>query len=222
MNVVFIGANNPETARQIESTQRAVTNFNVLGFIDNDPAKKGTTFVGYPVFGGFEELDAVLERDVYFVNLITGSTRTRFETSRHVARRGGRFTNLIDPRIDVRMTQIGVGNYVQDGVVIQAAAVIGNNSSIHTMAVIAHEAVVGNSVFVAHEVSVSGAVTIGDGTFIGTNASIIPRVTIGRWVTVGAGTVVTKDVPDYSVIVGNPGRIIKTNEAAYESGDIFS
>ena len=43
---------------------------------------------------------------------------------------------------------------------------------------------------------------------IGANATIICGVTIGQYALIGSGTVVTKDVPDYSLIVGNPGRVI--------------
>lgn len=49
---------------------------------------------------------------------------------------------------------------------------------------------------------------IGENCFIGVNATILPGVKIGNEVIVGAGTVVTKDVPDNSVIVGNPGKIL--------------
>jgi len=41
---------------------------------------------------------------------------------------------------------------------------------------------------------------------------VCPGVTIGRGVTVGAGSVVTKDVPDFHVVAGNPARIIKKIE----------
>jgi acetyltransferase EpsM len=40
---------------------------------------------------------------------------------------------------------------------------------------------------------------------------VLPEINIGKWTTIGAGAVVIKDVPDGAVIVGNPGRIIKTN-----------
>jgi len=52
-------------------------------------------------------------------------------------------------------------------------------------------------------------ITIGDDVWIGGMAVICPGVTIGNGVVVGAGSVVTKDVPDYVVVAGNPARIIK-------------
>jgi len=51
---------------------------------------------------------------------------------------------------------------------------------------------------------------IGRNCFIGVRAIILPGVRIGNEVVVGSGTVVTKDVPSHSVVVGNPGRIVKT------------
>jgi acetyltransferase EpsM len=60
-----------------------------------------------------------------------------------------------------------------------------------------------------YNVSVSGNVSIGEGTLIGTGAVILPNIKIGKWCKIGAGAVVTKDIPDYSVVVGVPGKIIK-------------
>jgi UDP-2-acetamido-3-amino-2,3-dideoxy-glucuronate N-acetyltransferase len=44
------------------------------------------------------------------------------------------------------------------------------------------------------------------GCSIGANATIVPGVTIGRYAFIGAGTVITKDVPDYALMLGNPGK----------------
>jgi acetyltransferase-like isoleucine patch superfamily enzyme len=52
-------------------------------------------------------------------------------------------------------------------------------------------------------------VVIGDDVWIGANAVILPGVTIGRHVVVAAGAVVTKDIPDYSLVAGIPAKVIK-------------
>ncbi|MFC2420190.1 MAG: acyltransferase [Treponema maltophilum] len=49
--------------------------------------------------------------------------------------------------------------------------------------------------------------------WIGAGATILPGVCVGAHAVVGAGAVVTKDVPDYAVVVGNPARIVKTLDA---------
>lgn len=49
---------------------------------------------------------------------------------------------------------------------------------------------------------------------IGQGSFIMPGVTVGRNSFVGANTVVTKDVPDYSIVVGNPGKVIKKYDFA--------
>ena len=43
---------------------------------------------------------------------------------------------------------------------------------------------------------------------IGANATIICGITVGKYAFIGSGAVVTKDVPDYALVVGNPGRIV--------------
>jgi virginiamycin A acetyltransferase len=54
------------------------------------------------------------------------------------------------------------------------------------------------------------SIEIGNDVWVGQNVIILPGVTkIGDGVVIGAGTVVTKDVPDFAVIVGNPGKVIK-------------
>ena len=43
---------------------------------------------------------------------------------------------------------------------------------------------------------------------IGANATIVCGVTIGEYALIGSGAVVTKDVPDYALVIGNPGRVV--------------
>jgi acetyltransferase-like isoleucine patch superfamily enzyme len=57
-------------------------------------------------------------------------------------------------------------------------------------------------------------IVIGEDCWFGGNCVVLPGVTIGNGVTVGAGSVVTKDVPDYVVVVGNPAGVIRKLERA--------
>ncbi|EJT71777.1 maltose O-acetyltransferase [Gaeumannomyces tritici R3-111a-1] len=52
-------------------------------------------------------------------------------------------------------------------------------------------------------------VVIGDDCWIGGGSTILPGVTIGKGCTIGAGSIVTKSIPDFSVAVGSPAKVIK-------------
>jgi len=54
-----------------------------------------------------------------------------------------------------------------------------------------------------------GKIIIGDRVWLGNNVCVLPGVTIGDGVIVGANSVVTHDVPSYSIVAGNPARIVK-------------
>ena len=104
------------------------------------------------------------------------------------------------------------GSVVMAGAVINHSANIGENSIINSNAIIEHDVSIAKFAHISPGAIVTGAVSIGEGSHIGAGASIIPGISIGKWVTIGAGAVVLKDIPDYAVVVGNPGRIIKYNK----------
>ena len=223
MSVYLVGAKNPETRRQVLAQQAADPTFVVGGFIDNDPAKAGTTFLGSPVLGGIDVIDQLLidDPDARFVTLISGSTDARYEVSRDLAAKGCRFTNLIHPDVDLTDVTLGTGNYIQNGVIVQAAVHIGDNVGLHFRSLVSHETSIGHSAFVGPGATIAGEVEIGDGSFIGAGATVIPRVRIGRWATVGAGAVVITDVPDHATVVGNPARVIRVDAPTHLDGAIL-
>ncbi|KAL0058754.1 hypothetical protein AAF712_014562 [Marasmius tenuissimus] len=59
-------------------------------------------------------------------------------------------------------------------------------------------------------------IVIGDDVWIGSNVQVMPGVIIGKGCTIGAGSVVTKDIPEYSVAVGCPARVIKKLQSVEE------
>jgi len=52
------------------------------------------------------------------------------------------------------------------------------------------------------------SIYVKEGASIGANATILPGVTLGKKCMIGAGAVVTKDVPDYTIVYGNPAKVM--------------
>jgi len=106
---------------------------------------------------------------------------------------------------------------------------IGDRSIIGMGNVVIGPVRIGNDVMFAQNVAVSGLnhgykditmspsvqkvetaqITIGDNVWIGANSVITAGVTLGKHVIIGGGSVVTKSIPDYSVAVGNPAKVVK-------------
>jgi UDP-2-acetamido-3-amino-2,3-dideoxy-glucuronate N-acetyltransferase len=125
---------------------------------------------------------------------------------------------------------IGQGTRIGPFVEIQKGSAIGRNCKISSHSFICEGVTVEDEVFIGHGVMFTNALfphsTKEDGTLqrdgdweltttlikrrasIGSNATIIAGIAVGEGALVGAGAVVTKDVPDYAVVVGNPARLI--------------
>lgn len=114
----------------------------------------------------------------------------------------------------------------------QAKIVIGNDTRIHSGCRItaAKNIIIGKNALLAPEVFITDhnhgmnpeieegyarqeliikPVRIGDGTWIGQRAIILPGVSVGKHSIIGAGSICTKDIPDYSMVAGVPAKVIK-------------
>jgi acetyltransferase EpsM len=111
------------------------------------------------------------------------------------------------------LSRIGIGSQILQGAIVQTDAFVGDHVIINTGASVDHDCVIGNFCHIAPQVTLCGNVQVGEGTLIGAGSTIIPGIKIGKWCTIGAGTVVINDIPDYAVVVGNPGKIIKINQS---------
>lgn len=110
-----------------------------------------------------------------------------------------------------RFVEIGVGSVVMPKVCINAEVRIGKHCIINTGAIIEHECIVEDFVHISPNAALAGNIKVKKGAQIGLGANIIQGISIGEYAVIGAGAVVIEDVPDYAVVVGNPGRVIKYN-----------
>ena len=66
------------------------------------------------------------------------------------------------------------------------------------------------------DLEITKPIIVGEDVYIGNNVTILPGVKIGNKVVIGAGAIVTRDIPDNSVAVGVPAKVIKTADEYFE------
>lgn len=125
--------------------------------------------------------------------------------------------NLVDPTSVIAKSAIyEQGLQVNAGSVIGANCRFGQQVLVNRSASIGHDVIAGDFVSFGPACVITGNCRIGKGTFIGAGAIILPGISIGKNCIVGAGAVVTSTLEDHSVVVGNPGRVIKAGIAGYK------
>jgi sugar O-acyltransferase (sialic acid O-acetyltransferase NeuD family) len=174
-----------------------------LTIIDDNP--KSTHILGIPIVRASDVNMETLKNVIISI----GNNKVRKKISAVLKTN---YVNAIHPSAVISpFSKIGKGTVVMAGAKINPDAAIGGHCIINTGAVIEHDALIGDFVHISPSVSLAGNVTVGEGTHVGIGAVVIQGISIGKWATIGAGTVVIRDVPDYAVVVGNPGKVIKYN-----------
>jgi sugar O-acyltransferase (sialic acid O-acetyltransferase NeuD family) len=106
--------------------------------------------------------------------------------------------------------QRGDGTVILQGAIVQADAWLGEHVIVNTRAVVEHDCVVEDFVHIGPGAVLCGLVQIGEGTWVGANAVVAPTVKVGKWCQISAGSSVLEDVPDYSLVMGVPGKVVKS------------
>jgi acetyltransferase-like isoleucine patch superfamily enzyme len=120
--------------------------------------------------------------------------------------------------------KIGKNVNICDHCFIEDGVTIGDNVTIKSGVNIWKGIIIENNVFVGPSVTFSNdryprsknknfkleKIILSEGCSVGTNSTILPGIIVGRYAMVGAGSVVTKNVPDYTMVYGNPA-VIKGN-----------
>lgn len=131
------------------------------------------------------------------------------------------------------LADIGKNVNIEKGAVFADDLVIGNNSGLGVNARVSPRVTIGDNVIIGDEFRVitrnhvfgrtdipiiaqgcheREPVVINDDVWVGTRVTILPGVTIGKGAILGAGSVVTKDVAPYTIVGGNPARVIRSRK----------
>ena len=184
----------------------------IIGIVDTDPDKKGTSILGIPVIGDDEIVCSYSPETIQLVNGI-GSTalpllrQSIFETFR---KKGYMFASVIHPSaVIASCVEIAEGVQIMAGAVIQPGCFVGLNTIINTRASVDHDCSIGEHVHLSPGVTLSGNVGIGDGSHIGTGATVIQGIGIGSGCLVAAGAVVVSNINDNATVYGVPAKEAK-------------
>jgi sugar O-acyltransferase (sialic acid O-acetyltransferase NeuD family) len=179
-------------------------NIDVLGYCDGAEKSQNPFKLLYL---GTETNNIERLKNGFFIAV--GSNQTRQKIAQTLLVNQLTASTIIHPSavIDATATISKNGVMIAANATINPLVTIEEGVICNTNCSIDHECVIGAYAHIAPGAVLCGNVHVGQGSFIGANAVIKQGVTIGKNVTVGAGAVVLNNVPDNSIVWGNPAKI---------------
>ena len=207
-DIVIIGAGGfgREIAWLIEDINKVKNEWNIVGFVDDDESVQGKDINGYKVIGNINWLK---EQELFVVNAI-GNPVIKKKVMDKLDGSKNQYPVLIHPSViySERVT-FGEGSIICAGNTLTVDIQIGKHVIINLDSTIGHDSVIGDYSTILPSVNISGCVNIEKCVSIGTGSAIIQGVKIGNNTIIGAGSVVTKDLPENCTAVGVPAKPIK-------------
>lgn len=187
--------------------------YEILGFLDDDKSLIGGEINKFPVVGNIDWLS----KQSTTINCVisNGFSKIRKKIVKKIEKFNVMFPTILDPSVILaNNVKIGKGTVIQAGTIINPDTTIGNHTFINIDCTIGHDCKILDYVIIAPGTHINGNNKIGKNSEVGSGTITIQNVTIGKNCTIGAGTVLINNIPDYSTVVGNPGKIIKNNSEA--------
>ena len=183
-----------------------------VGFIDEtDLPERASNYLDIPVFSSVSY--AATTRDVQYIFVAIGEGWRRAEVTARLRKvhKELEFATLVHPSAVVsRKATVGEGSLVMPGAFVGSGATVGQGVTIGSNAVLAHHCVIGDFVSIFAGASIAGGTRIGDRSAVGLNAAIREKTLVGSDVVVGAQSLVLEDIDDRCVVLGVPGRRVRT------------
>ena len=209
--LVIIGAGGlgREVAWLVTDINRQKREWDFVGFVDD--GVQGRTPEGYPVLG---TLDYFFELSSHpWVVVAIADSQVRKAITQRLHTQGINIATLIHPSVSMSdFVQVGIGSIICSGAVITTNVTLGKASIVNPNCFIGHDTALEDFVSLMPGSNLAGEVKVEEGCYFGLNSCVINRTNIGKWSIIGAGATVISDIPDYSVAVGVPARVIKRRD----------
>lgn len=197
--------------------------FRVESIFDNDGGV-ASPIHGVPIHHGivgfirWREQSAHLQQLAAFIAIGGPHGHARLDILELLLQHGVRLPSAIHPQAFVaHNAELGRGCQVLALAAVCAEVTMGDVCIINTGASVDHECELGHGVHIAPHGTITGCVKMEDHVFVGAGAVVLPHLHIGKNSIVGAGSVVTKNVPDGVIVYGNPAKVIR-KVAAHRNG----
>jgi sugar O-acyltransferase (sialic acid O-acetyltransferase NeuD family) len=209
LRTVIFGARPDGSARVLLDIIRCGGDHDVVGFLDDDPARAGLRIDGLPVMGGSGRFAELAAEGIEGIAFALGANRARHALLERARAAGLQPITAIHPRAVVASSvRIGAGVWMAAGAVVNPGASIGDGTVINTGATIDHDCAIGDYANISPGCHLSGRTIIGRYAFLGTGAITLPDAEVGDDAIVGAGAVVLTQVPAGATVVGVPAQAI--------------
>jgi sugar O-acyltransferase (sialic acid O-acetyltransferase NeuD family) len=199
-----------EAAEAARAEAEATGRWQILGYLDDDPARHGEFLEGLPILG---PLDALADHPDALVVACMGHPGNFFTRKRVVRRLGlppERWATIVHPTASLaKSTELGRGSVVLATVVTTAAVRVGEHVALMPGTVLTHDDDVGDYSTFGAGVRLAGRVRVGEGAYVGSGALVRQDLEVGEWSLIGMGSVVTRAVPPAEVWAGVPARPLR-------------
>lgn len=208
--MIIVGAKGhaKEVLQIIEESN--VSSKTIYFFDDASSDKEDTLFNKFPIIRSIDKVNDYLQDDKRVI-LGTGSPTIRYKLAQKFIAKGGVLTSIIASSAIIGKYEVDMGGGVNimHNTLITNQICIGEGSLINAYVSIHHNVVIGKYCEIAPGARLLGNCCTGDFCMVGAGAVLLPSVKIGANVVIGAGAVVTEDIPDNSVAIGIPARVVR-------------